>query len=226
MSSLTPAMFRRLFRWSTGLYAIGGCILILLSLKLRYLDDTAYDPNTYIVEILSQDEVLRYQKGWSIQDDAGLLHYIRQRWLLGPSVEKYRLKSKSDQDVSQMGQSKFVDKLLGQRKNGFFVECGAANGESFSNTLFLERMRGWTGLLIEANPEYFAELLTTRRNVYSINACLSVKNETDQVTFRTAGLFGGLANKMDETHLRYGHDDVIKWKRFPRYWPFVRGIHP
>ena len=20
------------------------------------------------------------------------------------------------------------------------------------------------------------------------------------------------------------HDDVIKWKRFPRYWPFVRGI--
>ena len=22
------------------------------------------------------------------------------------------------------------------------------------------------------------------------------------------------------------HDDVIKWKHFPRYWPFVRGIHP
>ena len=21
------------------------------------------------------------------------------------------------------------------------------------------------------------------------------------------------------------HDDVIKWKPFPRYWPFVRGIH-
>ena len=21
------------------------------------------------------------------------------------------------------------------------------------------------------------------------------------------------------------HDDVIKWKLFPRYWPFVRGIH-
>ena len=23
----------------------------------------------------------------------------------------------------------------------------------------------------------------------------------------------------------YSHDDVIKWKYFPRYWPFVRGIH-
>ena len=26
--------------------------------------------------------------------------------------------------------------------------------------------------------------------------------------------------------LRYHvHDEVIKWKHFPRYWPFVRGIH-
>ena len=24
---------------------------------------------------------------------------------------------------------------------------------------------------------------------------------------------------------RSDHDDVIKWKHFPRYWPFVRGIH-
>ena len=23
----------------------------------------------------------------------------------------------------------------------------------------------------------------------------------------------------------YYHDDVIKWKHFPHYWPFVRGIH-
>ena len=22
------------------------------------------------------------------------------------------------------------------------------------------------------------------------------------------------------------HDDVIKWKHFPRYWPFLRSIHP
>ena len=34
-----------------------------------------------------------------------------------------------------------------------------------------------------------------------------------------------------DTHIRvlyalyHSHDDVIKWKHFPRYWPFVRGIH-
>ena len=24
---------------------------------------------------------------------------------------------------------------------------------------------------------------------------------------------------------KHFHEDVIKWKYFPRYWPFVRGIH-
>ena len=26
-------------------------------------------------------------------------------------------------------------------------------------------------------------------------------------------------------YFHQAHDDVIKWKHFPRYWPFVRGIH-
>ena len=28
-----------------------------------------------------------------------------------------------------------------------------------------------------------------------------------------------------ELFFLYDHDDVIKWKHFPRYWPFVPGIH-
>ena len=40
----------------------------------------------------------------------------------------------------------------------------------------------------------------------------------------------GHGNHADENLKRGGlnkiaHDDVIKWKHFPRYWPFVRGIH-
>ena len=33
---------------------------------------------------------------------------------------------------------------------------------------------------------------------------------------------------MDTTYselVTQSHDDVIKWEHFPRYWPFVRGIH-
>ena len=32
-------------------------------------------------------------------------------------------------------------------------------------------------------------------------------------------------NPHPHPHSRPKHDDVIKWKDFPRYWPFVRGIH-
>ena len=28
-----------------------------------------------------------------------------------------------------------------------------------------------------------------------------------------------------ESTVSIDHDDVIKWKHFPHYWPFVRGIH-
>jgi hypothetical protein len=45
-----------------------------------------------------------------------------------------------------------IDKLLNQKRNGFFVEIGGYDGETFSNSLFLEKERGWSGLLVEANP--------------------------------------------------------------------------
>ena len=31
--------------------------------------------------------------------------------------------------------------------------------------------------------------------------------------------------KISSSQVSPAHDDVIKWKQFPRYWPFVRGIH-
>ena len=53
---------------------------------------------------------------------------------------------------SQYGQDQFIDKLLNQNRNGFFVEIGGYDGETFSNSLFLEKERRWSGLLVEANP--------------------------------------------------------------------------
>ena len=35
----------------------------------------------------------------------------------------------------------------------------------------------------------------------------------------------GALGSLIELSIRSNHDDVIKWKHFPRYWPFVRGIH-
>ena len=36
--------------------------------------------------------------------------------------------------------------------------------------------------------------------------------------------FNNCKSHIKDLHV-YLHDDVIKWKHFPRYWPFVRGIH-
>ena len=36
-------------------------------------------------------------------------------------------------------------------------------------------------------------------------------------------LFGALGQDLDMGVVL--HDDVFKWKHFPHYWPFVRGIH-
>ena len=35
----------------------------------------------------------------------------------------------------------------------------------------------------------------------------------------------GIGSLLRAESILKNHDDVIKWKHFPRYWPFVRGIH-
>lgn len=39
------------------------------------------------------------------------------------------------------------------KRNGFFIEVGANNGISQTNTLLFEKNYGWNGMLIEAIPD-------------------------------------------------------------------------
>ena len=43
------------------------------------------------------------------------------------------------------------------RDGGVFLEAGAHDGYTQSNTYYLERFRGWTGVLVEAVPELHAK---------------------------------------------------------------------
>ena len=80
------------------------------------------------------------------------------------------------------------------KKNGFFIEAGAFDGELYSNTLLLEMRHNWTGLLVEPLPEAYQALLTKNRKAYSIETCLSTEKRVTQVNFDAAGLFGGIIN--------------------------------
>ena len=95
--------------------------------------------------------------------DPNVVSMIRDQWIVGPSNQTLNLASPSTTHYSQYNQSAFIDELLHQRRAGFFIEAGAADGERFSNSLFFEKYRGWSGLLVEANPKTYSILLTRNR---------------------------------------------------------------
>ena len=49
------------------------------------------------------------------------------------------------------------------------------DGEGRSNTLYLERDRGWNGLLVEGNILNYQQLKARNRKAYAIPACASIK---------------------------------------------------
>lgn len=51
--------------------------------------------------------------------------------------------------ASQAGQDVIIDRIMGQKEGGTFVDVGAYDGVTGSNTMFFERWRNWTGVLVE-----------------------------------------------------------------------------
>jgi FkbM family methyltransferase len=96
---------------------------------------------------------------------------------------------------TQLNQDVFA-LLANKFRPGFFVEIGANDGFTLSNTLTLEQQFNWNGLLIEANPEY-RDSLKRRRAMVEIAAVVRQEGYYD---FRSAGLYGGVADLLDGTH--------------------------
>lgn len=88
-----------------------------------------------------------------------------------------------------MGQSSVIQKIfkdkLQKNEPGFFVECGALDGETRSNTLYLERFKSWTGLLIEADPSNVEKLKEKNRRSYFSPTCLSTNSYPVMVSDHT-----------------------------------------
>lgn len=82
---------------------------------------------------------------------------------------------------AQIMQDLWVQFEMGERRGGYFVEFGATNGVTMSNSLLLERRYGWTGILAEPNPAFHARLGRERKVAISHDC---VHAETGQgVTF-------------------------------------------
>lgn len=104
---------------------------------------------------------------------------------------------------SQHGQDRYLEENYFKGKtNGSFVDIGAHDGESGSNTLFFERFHGWTGICIEpARSQY--ETLVKSRTAECLNVALSDFEGEAEFLEVTKGLhqMGGLTNDL-RPHVR------------------------
>ncbi|MEM9139875.1 MAG: FkbM family methyltransferase [Pseudomonadota bacterium] len=72
---------------------------------------------------------------------------------------------------SQIMQDLWVLFELTEKRGGYFVEFGATNGVTMSNSHLLEKQFGWHGLLAEPNPTFHARLARERSCTIS-HACV------------------------------------------------------
>ena len=141
--------------------------------------------------------------------------FFHKDWFLRPSSLPYNLLGQpSDKKFfSQEKQDEWVDKYLKQKSNGIFLEVGAVDGVSISNTLFFERERNWTGLLIEPNTKFYERLATVHRKAYTINTCLSLDQKISVVNFLTAEMIGGIEKKLEGSMMNRAKKEYPNAKR-------------
>ena len=85
---------------------------------------------------LLDESILMQSIKFMLQDtdeyDPKLIDFVRSI-IHYPSKNKLiNLNNKKRTDFSQIGQSRFIDQLLGSKRNGFFIEAGGFDGEDLS----------------------------------------------------------------------------------------------
>lgn len=126
---------------------------------------------------------------------------------IAKSVEKLNFSQqqlKKEGFYSQFGQDKWViEQLLPDMRRGVFVDIGANDGITFSNTYFLEK-KGWTGLAIEPIPVIY-ERLVKNRTCITVNGCIA--ETSGKRLFRLVegegelNMLSGLVDEYDTRHL-------------------------
>ena len=88
--------------------------------------------------------------------------------------------SESYSNVTSKGEPfdlKLNKEIFFEKENGFFIELGAYDGLTQSNTAFFEKTKNWTGILIEASRDRYEECVKNRPNSKCINtACSATDN--------------------------------------------------
>ncbi len=131
---------------------------------------------------------------------------IRYSWISRSAIHPLQKESrwavedlKKQGYYSQWGQDKWVvEELFQGKRAGVFVDVGAYDGITFSNTYYLEERLGWTGIAIEPTPDAFAALARNRRCL-TVQGC--VAESSGEAAFRwitgESEMLSGLVDRYD-----------------------------
>lgn len=102
---------------------------------------------------------------------------------------------------SQCGQDKYVnERIFRGMENGFFIDIGAHDGITFSNSYFFEKYKNWNGICIEPLPEVY-KILEKNRNCICIEGAVSTADGYQEFLHvqgkSTTEMLSGLLNKYD-----------------------------
>jgi FkbM family methyltransferase len=121
---------------------------------------------------------------------------------------------------SQQGQDKYVaTKFFPHLRYGVFIDIGAHDGKTYSNTLHFEK-KGWTGICVEPLPSVFKVLKTTRQCI-CVNAAIDIVNGETNFVSNTGytEMLSGIekyypekhhARRLKEQRIMGGSTEIIK----------------
>lgn len=90
---------------------------------------------------------------------------------------------------SQFGEDMLLNSILGNKKDGFYIDIGAHHPVYFSNTYHFYR-KGWRGINIDAAPGSMKDFKLLRPRDINLEVCIAPENNLDVefYTFEKAAL--------------------------------------
>ena len=107
--------------------------------------------------------------------------YLELRDRAQQNLEKSSFEALNQSDLlleskSENGQDLFALFSNKYKRGGTFLEFGAYDGITFSNTFLLEKLFNWSGILIDPIPKHF-EQMKLNRNCLSIHAAITASKK-------------------------------------------------
>ena len=143
-----------------------------------------------------------YMNGYSVKN------HIKK--ILGSNIVtflKYNLPSLSaHSSYSQSGEDVLLDSFLGHKKNGFYVDIGAHDHISLSNS-YLFYKRGWSGIQVEPNYKKISGFKKYRPGTTSLNVGIGDRKKSKFFIFDSA-IISTFSEEEARVHESFGHKIV------------------